>query len=123
MRPIFHWTGKRARAQVLICLLASWLTCRLRSAVALLTFADTEPAPRTTRLDRGGEALVSATAKTKAATKQGTEEGEPVQCYQILLEHLKTLTRKTCRIAGTSVTFDKLSEPTPTERRIFELID
>jgi len=42
--------------------------------------------------------------------------------YQSLLEHLKTLTRSTCRIASTGITFDKLSEPTPTQRRVFELI-
>ncbi|MHB2024991.1 MAG: IS1634 family transposase, partial [Mycobacteriales bacterium] len=66
-------------------------------------------------------AIASTTARAKAATKK-TKVGEPVQSYQSLLEHLKTLTRSTCRIPGTGVTFDKLSEPTPTQRRVFELI-
>ena len=37
---------------------------------------------------------------------------------------LATLTRNTCHINGTlDTTFDKLAEPTPTQRRAFELID
>jgi len=70
---------------------------------------------------RRPEPRFSRTARAKAATKQN-EEGEPVQSYQSLLEHLKALTRSTCRIADTGVTFDKLSVPTPTQRRVFELI-
>lgn len=121
LRPIFHWTENRVRAHVLLCLLAGYLTWHLRRAVGPLTFADTEREPQPTRLDPVGDAHPSTSAKAKAATKRnGT--GEPVQSYQSLLEHLKTLTRSTCRIAGTSVTFDKLSEPTPTQRRVFELI-
>jgi len=109
------------RAHVLLCLLAGYLTWHLRRAVAPLTFTDTARQPQPTRLGPVGEAIASTTAKAKAATK-GNEEGEPVQSYQSLLEHLKTLTRSTCRIASTGVTFDKLSEPTPTQRRVFELI-
>jgi hypothetical protein len=121
LRPIFHWTEDRVRAHVLLCLLAGYLTWHLRRAVAPLTFADTERQPQPTRLDPVGEAHPSTSAKAKAATKRnGT--GEPVQSYQSLVEHLKTLTRSTCRIAGTGVTFDKLSEPTPTQRKVFELI-
>jgi len=121
LRPIFHWTEDRVRAHVLLCLLAGYLTWHLRRAVAPLTFTDTARQPQPTRLDPVSEAIASTTAKAKAATK-GNEEGEPVQSYQSLLEHLKTLTRSTCRIASTGVTFDKLSEPTPTQRRVFELI-
>jgi len=121
LRPIFHWTENRVRAHVLLCLLAGYLTWHLRRAVAPLTFTDTERQPQPTRLDPVSPAQPSARAKAKAATKH-TDAGDPVQSYQSLLEHLKTLTRSTCRIAGTGVTFDKLSEPTPIQRRVFELI-
>ncbi len=121
LRPIFHWTEDRVRAHVLLCLLAGYLTWHLRRAVAPLTFADAERQPQPTRLDPVGDAHPSRSAKAKAETKRN-EAGEPVQSYQSLLEHLKTLTRSTCCIAGTGVTFDKLSEPTPTQRRVFELI-
>jgi hypothetical protein len=121
LRPIFHWTENRVRAHVLLCLLAGYLTWHLRRAVAPLTFSDTERGPQSTRLDPVSPALASPTTRAKAATKH-TETGEPVHSYQSLLEHLKTLTRSTCRIAGSDMTFDKLSEPTPTQRRVFELI-
>jgi hypothetical protein len=121
LRPIFHWTENRVRAHVLLCLLAGYLTWHLRRAVAPLTFTDTARQPQSTRLDPVGEAIASTNARAKAATKHN-EQGEPVVSYQSLLEHLKTLTRSTCRIASTGITFDKLSEPTPTQRRVFELI-
>ena len=111
----------RVRAHVLLCLLAGYLTWHLRRAVAPLTFSDTERGPQSTRLDPVSPALASPTTRAKAATKH-TETGEPVHSYQSLLEHLKTLTRSTCRIAGSDMTFDKLSEPTPTQRRVFDLI-
>jgi len=89
LRPIFHWTENRVRAHVLLCLLAGYLTWHLRRAVRPLTFTDTARQPQPTRLDSVGEAIASTTARAKAATKQN-EEGEPVQSYQSLLEHLKT---------------------------------
>jgi len=120
LRPIFHFTENRVRAHVLLRMLAGYLTWRLRRAVAPLTFTDTERVAQPARPDPVGDARSSVSAKAKAATKQ-TKEGEPVYSYQSLLEHLKTLTRSTCRIADTNVTFDKLSEPIPTQRRVFEL--
>jgi ABC-type branched-subunit amino acid transport system permease subunit len=45
--------------------------------------------------------------------------------YQSLLAHLATLTRNTCHITGTPdhASFDKLAELTPTQRRVFKLLD
>src|SRR6266545_4988965 len=62
-------------------------------------------------------------AEAKAASK-ATPDHQPVCSYQTLLEHLATLTRNTCHIAGTpaQASFDKLAEPTPTQRRAFELV-
>jgi transposase len=104
LRPIFHFTENRMRAHVLLCMLAGYLTWHLGRAVAPLTFTDTERVAQPTRPDPVGDAHSSESAKAKAATKH-TKAGEPVYSYQSLLEDLKTLTRNTCRIAGTSVTF------------------
>ena len=119
LRPIFHWTEKRVRAHVFLCLLAGYLTWHLRRSLAPITFADAERERQGTRSDPVGPA--ASPEQAKAATKQ-TDEGEPIYSYQSLLEHLKTLTRSTCRIAGTTATFEKLSEPTPTQAKVFELI-
>jgi len=102
-------------------MLAGYLTWHLRRALSPLTFADTERVPQPERHDPVADAERSSSAKAKAATKQ-TAAHEPVYSYQGLIEHLKTLTRSTCCITGTGITFDKLAEPTPTQRRVFELI-
>jgi len=45
----------------------------------------------------------------------------PVRSYQNLLTHLGTLNRETINFAGQRI--DKLTEPTPTQRRAFQLIN
>ena len=43
--------------------------------------------------------------------------------FRELLEHLGTLTRNTMRVVGgEGVTFELLATPTPTQRRVFELL-
>src|SRR6266536_230744 len=119
LRPIYHWTENRVRAHLLLCLLAGYLTWHLRRALGPITFTDTDrPGPA-----RPDPVAPSTPAKAKAASK-ATPDHEPVCSYQTLLEHLATLTRNTCHIAGTptQASFDKLAEPTPTQRRAFELI-
>ena len=67
-------------------------------------------------LERGNPvapARGSASAAAKAAAR-------PVRSYQDLLAHLATLTRNTSHIG--SATFDQISEPTPTQRRVFQLL-
>ena len=46
--------------------------------------------------------------------------GQPIRSYQDLRAHLATLTRNTSHLG--SATFDQISEPTPTQRRLFELL-
>lgn len=123
LRPIYHWTEPRVRAHVLLCLLAGYLTWHLRRALAPLTFTDTDRTHPWARHDPVAPATASATAHAKAATKQ-TPNGQPVHSYQSLLAHLATLTRNTCHLTGTpdDATFDKLAEPTPTQRQAFELL-
>jgi hypothetical protein len=122
LRPVYHRTEDRVRAHLLLCLLAGYLTWHLRRALAPITFTDTDR-PGPARPDPAAPATPSTSAKAKAATK-ATPDHEPVSSYRTLLEHLATLTRNTCHIAGTpaEASFDKLAEPTPTQRRAFELV-
>jgi hypothetical protein len=123
LRPIYHWTEPRVRAHLVLCLLAGYLTWHLRRALAPITFTDTDR-PGPDRPDPVAAAQPSPSAKAKAAHKQ-TPDGQPVHSYHSLLEHLATLTRNTCHIAGTPANagFDKLAQPTPTQRQAFKLID
>ena len=116
LRPIYHRLEDRVKAHVLICMLACYLTWHLRKAWAPLTYADEHPAQRANPV---APARRSAAASTKAARKTGPGN-QPLRSFRGLLDHLATLTRDTIRIAGRPV--DKLTAPTPDQRRAFDLI-
>jgi hypothetical protein len=62
------------------------------------------------------------TADTKAVHKHDTN-GNPIHSFAGLLEHLKTLTRDKIRYPDTDIEIDKLADPTPQQRRAFDLIE
>jgi hypothetical protein len=120
LRPIHHHTETRVRAHVFICMLASYLTWHLRQAWAPLTFTDEN---RPEAADPVAPARRSQGADAKAATKTTTDE-LPATSFTALLDHLGCLTRADLRYgdADTSPTVPTLAEPTPTQRRAFELL-
>jgi hypothetical protein len=68
------------------------------------------------------EAQRSPRATRKELTKR-TEDGYPVHSFQTLLEDLATLAKNRIRPAGgLKAEFDLLTEPTPLQRRVFELL-
>ena len=116
LRPIHHYLADKVRGHVLICMLACYLTWHLRAAVAELTFTDQHiPAPA----DPVTPAQRSAQAKAKDGSKHNSD-GLPVYRYRDLLGHLATLDRQTITFAGRQI--DKLTTPTPLQRRAFELL-
>jgi Transposase DDE domain len=116
LRPIWHRLEDRVKAHVLICMLACYLTWHLRQAWAPLTYADEHPPARANPV---APARRSAHADAKAAAKTGPGN-QPLRSFRGLIGHLATLTRDTIRIAGQPV--DKLTTPTPDQRRAFDLI-
>jgi transposase len=116
LRPIHHWLEDRVRAHVLICMLAAYLTWHLRAALAPLTYTDEQPLAPTNPV---APARRSARADAKAATHTSAD-GQPLRSFRGLLGHLATLTRSTIAFGGAS--FEKISEPTPAQRRAFDLI-
>ena len=117
LRPIHHYLSDRVRAHVLICMLASYLTWHMRAALAPLTYTDETPPARDNPV---APATRSAHATNKAARHHNTHH-EPLHSFRGLLEHMATLTRNTITLGHMS--FDKITEPTPTQRRAFELIN
>jgi Transposase DDE domain len=116
LRPIYHYLGKRVRAHVLIAMLAAYLTWHLRAALAELTYTDQHiPAP----LSPVAPAQRSDQARNKDASKQNAGK-LPVRKYGDLLSHLSTLDRQTITFSGQKIS--KLTEPTPVQRRAFELL-
>ncbi|MDT7639547.1 MAG: hypothetical protein QOC83_3835, partial [Pseudonocardiales bacterium] len=117
LRPIHHYLSDRVRAHVLICMLASYLVWHLRAALAPLTYTDEAPPAR-------DNPVAPATRSTHANGKAGRHHDthrEPLHSFRGLLEHMATLTRNTITLG--QVSFDKITEPTPTQRRAFELIN
>jgi hypothetical protein len=116
LRPIYHYLEDRVRAHVLICMLAAYLTWHLRQALAELTYTDPDIPPAH---DPIAPAQRSAQAKAKDATKRNADN-LPVHKYQDLLHHLATLDRQTIVFGAQKI--EKLTNPTPVQRRAFELL-
>jgi hypothetical protein len=119
LRPIHHRLEARVRSHVFICMLASYLVWHLREALAPLTFTDEAPPLRANPV---APAVRSAGVRAKVAAKEN-EDGQEVRGFRELIEHLGTLTRNTMRTTtDTTSEFELLATPTPTQRRVFELL-
>jgi hypothetical protein len=120
LRPIHHWTDKRVRSHVFICMLAAHLVWHLRKAWAPLTFTDEH---RPDPIDPVAPAQRSAAAQQKASTRD-TPAGQPAYSFTSLLNHLATQTRNDIRYGAdeSTPTIPTLALPTPIQRRAFELI-
>ena len=120
LRPIFHRLADRVRAHVLICMLAAYLTWHLRKALAPLTFTDEHPPARTNPVAPAHR----SPATDRKASAQTDGHGQPIRSFRTLLDHLATLTRNDLRYGpdDTAPQVPTLAEPTPTQRRVFDLL-
>jgi hypothetical protein len=119
LRPVHHHLEQRVRAHVLVCMLAAYLVWHLRKAWAPLCFTDETPPEHA---DPVAPTVRSPHAVRKASTQQ-TPDGAQAHSFQTLLDHLATLTRQTIVFTDPAgATIDKLTTPTPTQHRAFELI-
>lgn len=116
LRPIYHYLQDRVRGHVLICMLACYLTWHLRNALAELTFTD-QDIPLAS--DPVLPAQRSHAARAKDAAKLNGDK-LPVRKYGDLLDHLSTLSRQVISFSGQKI--QKLTNPTPVQRRAFELL-
>lgn len=116
LRPIFHYLSERVRSHVFLCMLAAYITWHLRKTLTPLTYTD-EHIPQ--RTDPVSPAQRSTSAKNKDKNKE-TPNGLPIRSFRDLLDHLNTLDRETINFTGQRI--EKITNPTPTQRRVFELI-
>jgi len=118
LRPIHHRLDDRVKAHVLICLLACYLIWHLRKAWAPMTFTDEHPPQRDNPV---AAAQRSPQADAKASRKHDAD-GNPLRSFRGLLDHLATLTRNQVRYHGASTDVPVLADPTPYQRRAFDLL-
>jgi hypothetical protein len=119
LRPLYHYLEDRVKAHVLICMLACYLVWHLRTAWAPLTFTDEHPPHQDNPV---APAQRSAQAHAKAST-QHDQLGNPYHSFRGLLDHLATLTRNQIRFPATHTELPMLTQPTPTQRHAFELLN
>ena len=122
IRPIYHHLEGRVRAHVFLCMLAYYVEWHMRQALAPITFQDTEP-ETAVRTSVVAAAQRSIAADTKAAHKR-TPDGLPVHSFPSLLDHLATLGKSWVKPPQHDVEpFAMVTQPTPLQRRAFELLD
>ena len=109
----------RGRAPGCTVLRPAYLTGPLRRPLAPSTLTAEHPPART---DPVAPAARSAAASRKTSRRKDNT-GQPVRSFRTLLDHLATLTRNDVRVTGTQTTVPILAEPTPTQRRVFELLN
>lgn len=84
--------------------------------MAELTYTDNYPPAR----DNPVAPATRSTHAARKAARHRDDTGSPLHSFRGLLEHLATLTRNTITLGHT--TFDKITDPTPTQQRAFKLI-
>ena len=122
VRPIRHRTETRVPAHIFLCVLAYYVEWHMRRALAPMLFEDDELPAARPRRDPVLPALSTAAAQQKKATLT-TRDGLPVHSFQSLLGELATRCRNTYRLKRhTGATFSQLPDPTPVQRRAYELL-
>lgn len=123
IRPIRHRTDPRVRAHVFLCVLAYYVQWHMREALSSVLFQDDELDEDRWKRDAVAKATPSETAKAKKRDGK-TPDGWPVHSFDTLIAHLGTLCRNTCRTGDgkTTLRFDRLTEPTPFQAHVFNLL-
>ena len=103
-------------------MLAYYVEWHMRQALKPLLFDDHDPAAaEQQRASVVRKAKRSPAARAKAARKR-TDDDLPVHSFRTLLADLGTLTANTMQVADGDATFTLLTEPTPVQKRSFELL-
>ena len=122
VRPIFHYAADRVRAHIFLCMLAYYVTWEMRKRLAPLLFS--EERPEGDVADPVAPKEPSEDKNRKTGTRR-SKSGFGLHDFKSLLKKLGTLARNHCRILPddkTPVTFTKLTEPSPTQKEAFRLL-
>lgn len=124
VRPIRHRDERRVKAHLFLCMLAYYVEWHMRKALASLLFDDEQLDQERKIRDPVAPAMPSAQAKKKKLLRV-TADGLPIHSFETLLAELATRCRNRCRIKSdpNSTAFTHLTEPTPLQQRVFELLE
>ena len=123
VRPIRHRLSDRVRAHMFLRMLSYYISWHMKQALAPILFHDNDkPAAAAKRTDPVAPAQRSDEALTKAARKR-TDDDAPVHSFTSLLTDLATLSANHIQPTNDLPAFTKITNPTPLQRRAFELLD
>jgi transposase len=123
VRPIYHRLAHRVRSHVFLCLLAYYVEWQMRQKLAPLLFEEEEWLEPV----EPNSVVVPNKSKTPAKRKASTQRNSdnfPVQSFRTLLTNLATITKNRVqpKLGGVSVSFDKLTIPSPLQQKAFDLL-
>ena len=123
VRPIYHRLADRVRAHVFLCMLAYYVEWHMHEALAPILFDDDDrPAGEALRNSVVAPARRSPRADHKASIKR-TQDDYPVHSFQTLLADLATIVKNRIQPRSPGApTFDKVTKPTPLQRRALRLL-
>jgi transposase len=123
LRPIFHWTARRVRAHVLLCMLAYHVEHHMRARLAPMLYDETDhQAAAAMRPSIVAKAERSEAAIRKQTTGR-TDDGLPVHSFQTLLADLATYARIQATTAlNEKYIFTLHTRATQIQKRAFELL-
>ncbi len=123
IRPLHVYSASRVRSHVFLCMLSCLVERRLRDKLAPLLFQDDDKeAARKGRSSPVAPAVVSSSARQKAASKK-TRDDLPVHNMTTLLAELGSLTLNEVTLPNyPDHKFTVMSEPTPVQKRVMDLL-
>jgi len=123
VRPIHHHLAGRVRSHVFLRMLSYYVAWHMKHALAPLLFKDHDKAAALAgRQSPVAPAVRSPKALEKIARKH-SDDGAPVHSFQTLLQDLGTVCVNTLQpIDPAILPFQKVSLPTPLQRRAFDLL-
>ena len=122
VRPIRHRLADRVRAHMFLRMLSYYISWHMKAALAPILFVDNDkPAAAAKRTNPVAPAQRSDEALTKAARKR-TDDPHPAHSFTSLLADLATICANQIQPADDMPAFTKITNPTPLQRRAFELL-
>ncbi len=115
IRPVFHWTAPRVRANVFLCMLAYYVEFHMGRRPAPILFDDHDRAAAAAER----KSIAAPAQRSSAALRKATSR----RSFRSLLADLATLAlNKVSLPSNRKYRFDLPTTPTPLQARAFELL-
>jgi transposase len=123
VRPVFHYSERRVRAHVFLCMLAYYVEWHMRERLKPMLFDDEQlDEASAARVSPVAKAVRSEHAKDKDKSKRA-DDGMPLHSFRTLLKDLGTLAYNITHTQVSPNTKIVLTtRPTPIQAKAFELL-